>query len=295
MRSQLFVPADSEKKLEKGLASGADCLFLDLEDSVALGAKPKARRLAAAFLAEARRKSPRPLLYVRVNGLESGLIEADLEAVAEGAPDGVVLPKCVNGAALQHLGAMLAVKEAQADLADGAIKIIPIVTETAAALFNMGTYAGASQRLAGLTWGAEDLAACLGAEENRDEDGAYRSPYALARSLTLLAASAADVPAIDTVYLNFRDLAGFRLECAAARRDGFSGKMAIHPAQVEIINEVFTPSEASINRAHAIVAAFAADPEAGVVSLGGEMLDAPHLKRARRLLERLSGDRQSRS
>ncbi|WP_036260973.1 HpcH/HpaI aldolase/citrate lyase family protein [Methylocapsa aurea] len=288
MRSQLFVPADSEKKLEKGLASGADCLFLDLEDSVALGAKPKARRLAAEFLAEAQRRSPRPLLYVRVNGLESGLIETDLEAVAEGAPDGVVLPKCVNGAALQHLGAMLAVKEAQADLADGAIKIIPIVTETAAALFNMGTYAGASQRLAGLTWGAEDLAACLGAEENRDEDGAYRGPYALARNLTLLAASAADVPAIDTVYLNFRDLAGFRLECAAARRDGFIGKMAIHPAQVEIINEVFTPSEASIARAHAVVAAFAADPEAGVVSLEGEMLDAPHLKRARRLLERFS-------
>jgi len=289
MRSQLFIPADSEKKLEKGLASGADCLIVDLEDSIALDAKPRARETALAFLVEAQRRSPRPRLYVRVNGLRSGLIDADLDAAMQGAPDGIVLPKCVNGAALQHLGAKLAVKEAECDLADGSTRIIAIATETAASLFNMGTYAGASPRLAGLAWGAEDLSACLGAETNRAPDGPYLAPYALARSLALFAAGAAEAAAIDAVYLNFRDLAGFRLECEAARRDGFSGKMAIHPAQVEIINEVFTPSPQAISRARAVVAAFAADPEAGVVALDGEMLDRPHLVRAQRLLQR-AGD-----
>jgi len=286
MRSQLFVPADSEKKLEKAFAAGADCLFLDLEDSVAFAAKPKARQTVLSFIQEAKIKRPRPLLYVRVNALDSGLIDADLDAVMQAAPDGVLLPKCVNAAALQHLGAKLAVKEAEHDLADDATRIIAIVTETAASLFNMGGYAGASERLAGLAWGAEDLSACLGAETNRGPDGAYTAPYALARSLTLFAASAANVAAIDAVYLNFRDLAGFRLECEAARRDGFAAKMAIHPAQVAIINEVFTPSQESIEKARAIVAAFAVEPEAGVVSLDGEMLDRPHLVRAQRLLER---------
>jgi citrate lyase subunit beta/citryl-CoA lyase len=285
MRSLLFVPADSEKKLEKGLASAADCLFLDLEDSVAPEAKAKAREMALAFLAAARRESSRPRLYVRVNGLRSGLIDADLDAVMQGAPDGIVLPKCVNGAALQHLGAKLAVKEAECDLGDGSTRIIAIVTETAASIFNMGTYAGASGRLAGLAWGAEDLAACLGAEANRGQDGAYLAPYVLARSLALFAAGAAETVAIDTVYLNFRDLAQFRLECEAARRDGFAAKMAIHPAQAEIINEVFTPSPQALARARAVVAAFEAAPQAGVVSLEGEMLDRPHLVRARRLLK----------
>lgn len=291
MRSQLFVPGDSEKKLAKAFASGADCLFLDLEDSVVAAAKPKAREIAFAFLHEAKGKQPRPLLYVRVNGLESGLIEADLDAVTPVAPDGIVLPKCASAAALQHLGAKLAVKEAEHDLADGSTRIIAIVTETAASIFNMGGYAGSSLRLAGLAWGAEDLSACLGAETSRSPDGAYTAPYALARTLTLFAASAADVAAIDGVYLNFRDLAGFRLECEAARRDGFTAKMAIHPAQVAIINEVFTPSRDMIAKAREIVAAFAAEPEAGVVSLNGEMLDRPHLVKAQRLLERLPDER----
>jgi citrate lyase subunit beta/citryl-CoA lyase len=241
--------------------------------------------MALAFLAAARRESSRPRLYVRVNGHRSGLIDADLDAVMQGAPDGIVLPKCVNGAALQHLGAKLAVKEAECDLGDGSTRIIAIVTETAASIFNMGTYAGASGRLAGLAWGAEDLAACLGAEANRGQDGAYLAPYVLARSLALFAAGAAETVAIDTVYLNFRDLAQFRLECEAARRDGFAAKMAIHPAQAEIINEVFTPSPQALARARAIVAAFEAAPQAGVVSLEGEMLDRPHLVRARRLLK----------
>ncbi len=291
MRSQLFVPADSERKLAKALTSGADCLFLDLEDSIAAANKAKARRTAADFLGEAKRTCPRPLLYVRVNALNSGLIDADLDAVMQAAPDGLVLPKCVNAAALQHLGAKLAVKEAEHDLADGATRMIAIATETAASIFNMGGYAGASPRLAGLAWGAEDLSACLGAEACRGADGAYTAPYALARALTLFAAHAAGVAAIDAVYPDFRDLVGLRHECEAGRRDGFTGKMAIHPDQIGVINEAFTPSSEAIAKARAIVAAFAAEPEAGVVSLDGEMLDRPHLVKARRLLARLPKER----
>ena len=287
MRSLLFIPADSEKKLAKGLASGADSLILDLEDSIAPESKQKARDLALAFLASALRKHLRPRLYVRVNGLNSGLTEADLNAVMQAPPDGILLPKTVNGASLQHLGALLAVREAEQDLADGSTKIIAIVTETPAAIFNMGTYAGASHRLEGLTWGAEDLAAALGAETNRDTDGSYTFPFLLARSLTLFAAAAAGVLAIDAVHGNFRDLARLRLECEEAKRDGFTGKMAIHPAQIEIINEIFSPSEESIAKARAIVAAFAAEPHAGVISFEGEMLDVPHLTKARRLLASL--------
>jgi citrate lyase subunit beta / citryl-CoA lyase len=289
MRSLLFIPADSERKVAKGFASGADCLILDLEDSVATQAKAKAREKAAIFLAHAVPQNPRPRLYVRVNALKSGLTEADLNAVMRARPDGIVLPKCLNGPAIQHLGAMLAVTEAEYDLADGSTRIIAIVTEAPASIFNMGTYAGAGARLEGLAWGAEDLSACLGAETNKYPDGGYRFPYALARSLTLFAAAAAGALAIDTVHLNFRDLAGLRLECEAARRDGFVAKMAIHPAQVEIINDAFTPSEASITRARAIVAAFEAEPNAGVISFEGEMLDRPHLLRALRLL----GNRQN--
>jgi citrate lyase subunit beta / citryl-CoA lyase len=284
MRSLLFIPADSEKKLAKGFASGADCLILDLEDSVAPEAKQKAREQARAFLADAVPVSTRPRLYVRVNGLKSGLTEADLCAVMPASPDGVLLPKCLNGAAIQHLGAMLVVKEAQHDLADGATRIIAIVTETAASIFTMGTYAGASRRLEGLTWGAEDLAACLGAETNRDAGGGYSFPYLMARSLTLFAAASAGALAIDAVHGKFRDLAGLRLECEVAKRDGFAGKMAIHPAQIEIINKIFTPSNESIAKARAIVAAFEAEPKAGVIGLNGEMLDLPNLTKARRLL-----------
>jgi citrate lyase subunit beta/citryl-CoA lyase len=284
MRSLLFIPADSEKKLAKGFSSGADCLILDLEDSVAPEAKQKAREQALTFLTQASRQHPRPRLYVRVNGLRSGLTEADLGAVMRAPPDGVLLPKCLNGAAIQQLGAMLAVKEAEHDLANGATRIIAIVTETAASIFNMGTYAGASQRLEGLTWGAEDLAACLGAETNKGAGGGYSFPYLLARSLTLFAAASAGALAIDAVHAKFRDLAGLRLECEVAKRDGFAGKMAIHPAQVEIINEMFTPSHESIAKARAIVAAFEAEPKAGVIGLNGEMLDQPNLTKARRLL-----------
>jgi citrate lyase subunit beta/citryl-CoA lyase len=287
MRSLLFVPADSDRKMQKGLASGADCLFLDLEDSVAAGNKEKAREMARDFLRAMRDREPRPRLYMRVNALDSGLTNADLDVVMQGGPDGIVQPKPLGGADLQHLSNKIAVREAENNLPDGATRVIVITTETAGSLFHMGSYVGASRRLAGLTWGAEDLSADLGAETSRLPDGTYTPPYVLARNLALFAAHAARVQAIDTVYPNFRDEAGFRRECEAARRDGFTGKMAIHPAQVSIINEVFTPPEAEVAHARAVVEAFAREPDAGVIGIGGEMYDRPHLERARRLLARL--------
>jgi citrate lyase subunit beta/citryl-CoA lyase len=287
MRSLLFVPADSERKLEKAVSTAADCLILDLEDSVLPQAKQQAREQAAAFLAHAVAQGPSPRVYVRVNGLDTGLTTADLDAVMPSRPHGILLPKCRNGASIQHLGALLAVKEAEHDLADGATRISAIVTETAASIFAMGSYAGASARLEWLTWGAEDLATCLGAESNRNAHGHYTFPYVLARGLTLFAAASAGALAIDAVRGNFRDLAALRRECESAKRDGFVGKMAIHPAQIAIINEIFTPSQESIAKARAIVAAFEAERGAGVIGFEGEMLDLPHLAKARRLLENI--------
>jgi citrate lyase subunit beta/citryl-CoA lyase len=286
MRSLLFVPGDSEKKQQKGLDCGTDALILDLEDSVALDAKPRAREIALAFLRSARLAPRPPLLIVRVNALSTGLTTADLDAVMLGAPDAIMLPKSEGGADVGHLAAQIAVREAEADLPDGATKIIPIATETGKAIFGLGSYAGASHRLLSLTWGAEDLSADLGAETNRLSDGSYTDPYRLARALTLFAASAAQVDAIDTVFTSFRDEAGFRAECVAARRDGFVGKMAIHPAQVATINEVFAPAPAELAKAEAIIALFAANPGIGVIGLDGEMLDRPHLLRAQRLKAR---------
>jgi citrate lyase subunit beta/citryl-CoA lyase len=286
MRSLLFVPGDSQKKLQKGLESGADALILDLEDSVALDAKPQARALTRDFLKEAGTLARRPRLIVRVNALSTGLTEADLDAVMPGAPDAIMLPKAEGGPDLTHLAAQIAVREAECDLADGATRIVAIATETGKGIFALGSYAGASHRLAALTWGAEDLSADLGAETNRLEDGSYADPYRMARSLLLFAAASAQVDAIDTVFTAFRDEAGLRAECLAGRRDGFTGKMAIHPAQVAVINEVFSPSPEALARAEAIIALFDADPGLGVIGLDGEMLDRPHLMRARRLKAR---------
>jgi citrate lyase subunit beta/citryl-CoA lyase len=228
----------------------------------------------------------RPYLIVRVNGLQTGLTDADLDAITPAKPDAIMLPKAEGGAAIVHAAAKLAVREAQSDLPDNHIKILPIATETAVALFMVGTFAGASARLIGMTWGAEDLSAELGARANRDEQGRFLDPYRLARSLCLAGAAAAAVPAIDTVFVDFRNDAGFRRECEEACRDGFVGKMAIHPAQVPIINEVFTPSADAIAHAQTVVAAFAAAPGAGVVGIGGVMYDRPHLARAKQLLAR---------
>lgn len=289
MRSLLFVPGDSEKKLEKGLSSGADALIVDLEDSVAPDRKRAAREIAATFIMQYRRKPGSPRLLLRVNSLVSGLIDADLDAVISSHPDAVMLPKAEGGQSIQHLSAKIAVREAESGLPDGAIEIVAIATETGRAIFQLGTYGGASRRLSGLTWGAEDLSADIGAETNRLTDGMYTDPYRLARALTLMGAAAAEVDAIDTVFTSYRDDAALREECEAARRDGFVGKMAIHPAQVPIINEIFTPSPDVIAKARAILSAFDAVPGVGVIGLNGEMLDMPHLRRAERLLRRIGG------
>jgi citrate lyase subunit beta/citryl-CoA lyase len=286
MRSLLFVPADSPKKLDKAMTGGADALIVDLEDSVAYDGKAKARDSAAAFLKEATAAAARPYLLVRVNGLQTGLTDADLDAVVPVKPDAIMLPKAEGGVSVVHADAKIAVREAISGLPDGHVKILALATETAASLFLTGTFAGASARLSGLTWGAEDLSAELGAQANRDAEGRFLEPYRLARVLCLAGASAAGVPALDTVYVDFRDQAGFRRECEEACRDGFVGKLAIHPAQVPVINEVFTPSPEALAHARGIVEAFAANPGAGVVGIGGVMYDRPHLARAQRLLAR---------
>ena len=291
MRSLLFAPADSARKLNKAMSSGADALIIDLEDSIALDSKARARDSAAAFLKDAMANTQRPYLIVRVNGLQTGLTDADLDAITPAKPDAIMLPKAEGGAAIVHAAAKLAVREAQSDLPDSHIKILPIATETAAALFMVGTFAGARARLIGMTWGAEDLSAELGARANRDEQGRFLDPYRLARSLCLAGAAVAAVPAIDTVFIDFRNDAGFRRECEEACRDGFVGKMAIHPAQVPIINEVFTPSAEAIAHAQSVIAAFAAAPGAGVVGIGGVMYDRPHLVRAKQLLARAPSPR----
>jgi citrate lyase subunit beta/citryl-CoA lyase len=286
LRSFLFVPGDSARKLDKAMQAGADALIVDLEDSVALSEKETARRTAADFLRAARATLERPRLFVRVNGLTTGLTDADLDGVMAAAPDGIVLPKAVGGVDVSHLGAKLAVQEAEFGLEDGITQVVAIATETARSLFALGSLADASHRLKGVTWGGEDLSVEVGAETNRLQDGTYTDPYRLARSLTLFAAVAAAVDAIDAVYTNFRNDDGLAAECRAGRRDGFVAKMAIHPAQVPIINETFTPSAEALAHARAVVDAFARSPGAGVVGLEGEMLDRPHLARAERLLAR---------
>jgi citrate lyase subunit beta/citryl-CoA lyase len=287
MRSFLFIPGDSPRKLEKGIGSGADALLLDLEDSIAPENKTQARGITAAFLKEARAAPNRPRLYVRVNGLATGLTDDDLEAVTAGQPDGIVFPKAEGGAAVMHCDAKISAREALHGLPEGAIDIIAIATETAQAIFLAGTYRASSKRLKGLTWGAEDLSVELGAEANRDRDGSFLDPYRLARSLCLAGAAAAQVQAIDTVYIDFRNEAGLRRECEEARRDGFTGKMLIHPGQVAACNEVFTPTAEAVKKAEAVVAAFTANPGAGTVGIGGVMFDRPHLERARQLLARV--------
>ncbi len=286
MRSLLFIPGDSSRKLEKGLTSGADVLLIDLEDSVAPAAKVEARRITADFLHQAGQAAGRPRLFVRVNALTTGLTDADLDGVMASGPDGIMLPKAIGGSDVSHLGAKLAVREAEYGLPDGSTQAIAIATENARGVFALGTFFGASHRLVGLAWGGEDLSADIGAETNRGEDGAYTEPYRLARSLTLLGATAAEVDAIDSVFTNFRDMEGLAAECREARRDGFAAKMAIHPAQVPVINEAFTPSPDALARAQSVIDAFARNPGAGVVGVDGEMLDRPHLKRAERLLAR---------
>jgi len=284
MRSLLFVPGDSERKLEKGVASGADALIIDLEDSVYPTRKAHARDLVRAFLLENRNASPRFL--VRINDLATGMAEDDLVAVMPAMPQAIVLPKACGLMDVERLSAMLRVHEAFNGLADGATRIVPIITETAAAVLAAPSFVRPHPRLAGLTWGAEDLTVAIGAQETRDRRGIYSDVFRLARALTLLAASAAETAPIDTVFIDFRNETGLAEECSAAARDGFVGKLAIHPDQVETINRCFTPTTEAVAEATAIVDAFVAAGQPGVIGIGGKMYDRPHLLRAERLLAR---------
>ena len=287
MRSLLFVPADGGAKLDKAMASGADAVILDLEDSIAPERKAHARAAALEFLKATQTKKQRPRLLVRINGLDTGMTDADLDAVVAGKPDAILFPKAEGGATVTHVDAKLTAREAAAGLPEGSIKILAQTVESAVGLFTAGSYRNSSARLIGMTWGPEDLSSELGAEANREADGMLTEPYRLARSICLFGAAAAKVPAIETIHVNFRDPEVLRRDTELARRDGFSGRLAIHPAQVAVINEVFTPSPEQIAKAKAVVAAFAAQPGAGAVGIDGKMYDRPHLLRAQSLLARI--------
>ena len=285
MRSLLFVPGDSEKKLVKGLTSGADILLIDLEDSVGAERKQSAREITAAFL-RSNGSTATPRLFVRINDLASGLADDDLAEIMPALPVGILLPKSNSGKDVTRLSAKLNIHEARSGAEEGSTQILAIITETAIGTLSSATYGGSSSRLIGLSWGAEDLSAAIGARTARNDAGIYTDVFRLARVVTILGASAAEVAAIDTVYINYKDDAGLASECAEAERDGFTAKLAIHPAQVPIINEAFTPSTAAVAQAQRIVDAFAANPGAGVIGIDGLMFDRPHLKRAERLLAR---------
>lgn len=280
-RSFLFVPADSERKLEKARASNADALIIDLEDSVAPESKSAARALVARFLDEADGGE----FWVRINPLDTSDSLEDLKAVVPAGPAGIVLPKPESARDANQLAKLLEVLEHESSLEFGSTRILPIVTERPTALFRLHDYADATPRLGGLTWGAEDLAAELGATTNRDEQGNWLPVYELARSLCRLAAAAAGVPAIDTVFTDFRNPEGLAQYAKAARRDGFEGMLAIHPAQVEAINAAFMPTAEEIRRAERIVVLFDENPEAGALALDGQMIDRPHLVQARKILD----------
>lgn len=285
MRSLLFVPGDSEKKLGKALTSGADILILDLEDSVAIDRKEAARQIVADFVAS-HKDNGSTQMYVRANALDSGLLDDDLAAVVSAGPTGIMLPKSAGGPDVMHLSAKLNVHEAEAGLTEGSTSVLPIITETAAATLAGGTYLETTDRLAAVTWGAEDLSAAIGARATRTESGVYTDVFRYARAITILAGSAAGVASIDTVFVNFRDEDGLRKECFEAERDGFTGKMAIHPTQVAVINEAFTPSDEAIAQAKLIIRTFAEAGNPGVVGINGQMFDRPHLRRAEGVLKR---------
>ena len=285
MRSLLFVPGDSERKLVKAESVGADGLVLDLEDSVAADRIEIARRMVRDYLQSHRDRS-RTRLWVRVNPLSTEKTLPDLAAVVAVGPDGIMLPKVNSAADLRLLDNYLTALEVREGVERGCIRILLVATETAPAIFNLGDFGGVTPRLWGMTWGAEDLPAALGASTNRDEAGNLEFTYRLARSLCLLAAVAAEVEPIDTVFTDFKDAKGLLREAQAARRAGFTGKIAIHPDQVEPINQSFTPSAEEIEYAERVIKAFSSG--AGTVGLDGKMLDMPHLKQAQRLLRNVN-------
>ena len=283
MRSLLFVPGHDARKLAKGLDCGADALIVDLEDSVPDAEKFRARGVCAEFVAANRERLP---LFVRINALATGLALDDLAAVVRAQPYGIMLPKSGSGRDVARVDAYLSALEARDGVPAGSLRILPIVTESGAAIFELGSYArDAGPRLCGMMWGGEDLATDIGASSNR-ADGRYTPPFELARSLCLFGAAAAGVPAVDAVYTDFRDVDGLRAEARASVAAGYSAKAAIHPGQVQTINEVFTPSDEALREANAIVAAFAQQPGAGAVNIGGRMFDRPHLTAARRVIAR---------
>lgn len=287
-RSWLFVPGDSEKKLGKAMATGAHAVIVDLEDSVALLAKPHARAMARDWLAIHRQHvtENRPVArWVRINAIDTGLWREDLEVVMAGAPDGVMLPKCEGPEQFRMVAAEIYELEQRNRVVNGATRILPLVSETATSALTIPSYVDAPMpRLAGLTWGAEDLSAVLGATRKRDANGAWTDAFRFIRAQCLLTAHAKGVWAIDTLYDDFRDEAGTRRAAEAARGDGFTGMLAIHPDQVPIINTAFAPTEAELAEAQAIVALFAASPHAGTLQYNGRMVDQPHLRMARQLL-----------
>lgn len=285
MRSWLFVPGDSERKFARAAEGEADALILDLEDSVLPASKPAARGITRAMLEAPRGRQQR---WVRVNALDTGLTLDDLAAVMPAAPHGIVLPKCAEAGQVRQLGFWLDAFEAAHGLPQGATGILAIATETAASLFGLGSYAQAGPRLAALTWGAEDLSADIGGLANRAE-GAWLGPYRMARELCLAGAAAAGVPAIDTVHVEINDLDGLATDARAARRDGFAGKMIIHPSHVASTNAAFTPAPEELDWARRVVAAFAGGG-AGATRMDGKMLDRPHLRLAERLLAQSQGD-----
>jgi citrate lyase subunit beta/citryl-CoA lyase len=285
IRSFLFVPSDSEKKLDRADEAGADALILDLEDSVSLENKSRARELLLAFLSERPPAKRKFEIWARINPLDTDLALLDLAVIVAAAPDGLVLPKANGPQDVLRLSHYLDALEVQGGVAAHSIKILPVATETPVSPFRLGDYAGAGlTRLLGLTWGAEDLSAALGASSNLDMSGQWALTYRMARSLMLLAARAAGVQAIDTLYVNFRDEDGLRVSSRASRAEGFTGRLAIHPAQVRAINESYMPSLEEIEHAHRVIAAFEAAPGAGTVGLDGKMIDIPHLKQARGVL-----------
>jgi citrate lyase subunit beta / citryl-CoA lyase len=281
-RSWLFVPGDRPDMVAKAFGSGADAVIVDLEDAVLPENKAHARKLVPSFAKDAFSASAQ--FWVRINSLQTTDSLLDLAAVAPAGPVGIVLPKAESFSAVVELGHYLSAMEATAGLPIGKTQIIAIATETPKSVFELSSYAASGPRLAGLAWGAEDLSVAVGATSGRDERGAFTPLYELVRSLCIAGAAAAGVAAIETIYRAYRDVEGLRAYAQTARRDGFQGMLALHPAQVPVINAAFTPSSAEFAYAERVVAAFDANPGRGVVALDGKMLDAPHLKQARRVL-----------
>ncbi|MDA0983280.1 MAG: CoA ester lyase [Proteobacteria bacterium] len=285
LRSWLFVPGDSERKLEKGRDNPADALILDLEDSVSKDRQQVAREMVCAYL-KSRPDRSRQRLWVRINPLDTPLALPDLAAVMPGAPDGICLPKVYSAAEVNTLAHYLSALEAREGLPIGSTRILSVATETAASLLTFHTYLDrVSDRLAALTWGGEDLAAALGASDNRNPvTGGYDDPYLMAKSLCLAAARAIGAQPVGVVHVNFRDLAGLEADCLRDRRAGFVGKIAIHPDQCAVINRAFTPSDEEVAFARRVIDLFEKNPGLGTIGLEGKMLDMPHLKQARNVI-----------